>query len=173
MSDRLHESHGNSGAGHLSRSAIGRMSGAVSRLFGGTSTMRVTGRFLRRQLWAWPIIAAVLFGGAGWWVNQSVESAMQQQRAADLNAMADASASAVRVWMGEQCVNVKLITDDEQLRAPVAELLRLADGTPAAERQLVQARAQEALRARLKSRLQVCGYVGFLVVSPAGIVVAS
>jgi eukaryotic-like serine/threonine-protein kinase len=156
-----------------SRSSPGRISGAVARILGGTSTVQATGRFLRRQLWAWPVIAAVLFGGAGWWVHRSVENAMRDQRATDLTTMIDASANAVRVWMGEQRVNVELIAADEKLWPMVAELLHLADGTPTAERQLIQAKAQELLRARLRPRLQITGYVGYVVVSPAGVVVAA
>jgi len=142
-------------------------------LFGSASRVHATGRFLRRQLWAWPIIAAVLFGGAGWWVHQSVENAMREQRATDLNVMVDASVTALRVWMGEQRINAELFAADEQLRPLVAELLSMADGTPKAERQLVQAKAQELLRMRLKSRLQITGYVGYFVVSPDGVVVAA
>ena len=41
-------------------------------------------RFLRRQFWTWPLIAAALLGGAGWWVNRSVETAMRQQRINEL-----------------------------------------------------------------------------------------
>lgn len=160
-------------SGGLSRSAVGRVSGAVSRLFGGLSTVQATGRFLRQQLWAWPIIAAVLFGGAGLWVHQAVENAMRDQRIADLNGMADASAKAVTVWMSEQRVNVELVADDEKLRPPVMELLRLSDGSAAAERQLLQAPAQEALRARLKGKLKRCGFMGYFIVSSKGNVIAA
>src|ERR1043165_375425 len=144
-----------SSVGRMSRPAAGRVSGAVSRLWGGTAAAQATKRFLRRQLWAWPIIAAVVFGGAGWWVHQSVENAMRQQRSIDLNAMVDASVSSVRVWMGEQKINVQFFAEDEQLGPIVTELLVLADGTPMAEQQLVQAKAQESLRARLKRKLQI------------------
>src|SRR5688500_9387465 len=74
-------------AGPMSRSSVGRLTGAVSRWFGGSSSVQATARFLRRQLWVWPIIAAVVFGGSGWWVNRSVEDAMREQRATDLNAI--------------------------------------------------------------------------------------
>src|SRR5579859_7425066 len=80
--------------GRLSRSGVGRVSGAVSRLFGGMSKIQATGRFLRKQLWAWPILAAVLFGGAGLLVHRSVEKAMRDQRVTDLTVMVEASAKA-------------------------------------------------------------------------------
>jgi serine/threonine protein kinase len=98
---------------------------------------------------------------------------MREQRAADLNAMVDASATALRTWMDEQRINVQLFAEDEELRPMVLELLKLADGTPGLERRLVQAKAQEGLRNRLKRRLQLDNYVGFFVVSPGGIVLAA
>src|SRR5689334_3382824 len=116
MSGTPQPSQSRSSVRRLSRSSVGRVSGAVSRLFGRASTVQATGRFLRRQLWAWPILAAVLFGGAGLWVYHSVENAMARQRAADLNTMVDASATALRTWMGEQKVNVQLFAQDEALR---------------------------------------------------------
>jgi eukaryotic-like serine/threonine-protein kinase len=173
MTDDPGTDHAGSSGGRMSRSAIGRASGALSRRFVSSSGLHATGRFLRRQLWAWPIIAAILLGGAAWWVHHSVEGAMRQQRATDLNTMVDSSVTALRVWMGEQRINVQLFAEDEQLRPLVRELLALADGSPAAERRLVLANAQEALRVRLKHRLQLSGYVGYLVVSADGIVLAA
>src|ERR1700722_13892153 len=114
-----------SSLGRLSRSAVGRVSGRFSQLLGRGTTTRSAGRFLHRNLWAWPIIAAVLLGGAGWWVNRSVEDAMRQQRITDLNTILEASVTAVRVWMGEQRINVQLFAADENLRQPVRELLAL------------------------------------------------
>ncbi len=157
----------------MSRSALGRASGAISRIFSGASRIQATGRFLRRQLWAWPIIAAVVLGGAGWWVNHSLEDAMRRQRVADLDAMVDASVTALRTWIGEQRINVQLIAEDEQLRPMVMELLQLADESRDAARNLVQSKAQEALRLRLQRRVQLSGYVGYYVVSPKGVVLAA
>jgi hypothetical protein len=151
------------------RTAVGRVPGA----FGGVATVQATGRFLRRQLWTWPIMAAVLFAGAGWWVHHAIENVMREQRISELNAMVDASATSVRVWMKEQRINVQLIAEDDQLQPLVTELLELADGSPNAERHLARAPAQESLRARLNPKLQVTGYVGYYVVSPDGIVLAA
>jgi eukaryotic-like serine/threonine-protein kinase len=160
-------------AARLSRSSVGHFSGTISRWFGSSSSRHATAQFLRRQLWAWPIVAAVLFGGAGWWVSRAIEDSMRRQRATDLNAMVDSSVAALRTWMGEQRVNVQLFAEDEQLRPLVKELLAVGDGSSATQRQLLDAKSQEALRARLQRRLRLSGYVGFLVVSPNGIVLAA
>lgn len=152
---------------------MGRLSSALSQLFGGASRAQAAGRFLQQQLWAWPIIAAILVGGAGWWVNRSVESAMRAQRARDLNATVETCVAAVRAWAVEQKVDVGLIADDERLRPAVTELSRLAESDTAPQRDLLNAPWQEGLRSLLTSKQQIAGYVGFLVVSREGTILSA
>src|SRR4051794_3899182 len=103
MTDPTSADQSRSSIGQLSRTTVGLMTGAVSRMFGGSTGVKATGRFLRRQIWAWPIIAAVVFGGSGWWVHRKVENAMREQRETDLNVMVNASVEAVKVWVEEEC----------------------------------------------------------------------
>jgi eukaryotic-like serine/threonine-protein kinase len=169
---------------HLSRSAIGRLSraagrvsrtaiGRATRRVAGTTSVRAAGRFLRRQLWAWPLIAAVILGGAGLFVHRSVERAMRAQREAELTTIRDADVEALRVWMVEQGRNAEQLAADEKLHPPLKELLALSTDGTGAERALLQSKAQGELRARLGPRLKALGYVGFFVVSPGGVVVAA
>src|SRR6516162_9404932 len=109
--------------GMPSRAAIGRIPGTVSSWFGRSTGLHATGRFLRRQLWIWPIIGAIVFTAAHWYVTDTIEKAMLRQRANDLNAMVDASVTALRTWMGEQKINAQLVADDDPIRPWVAELL--------------------------------------------------
>jgi hypothetical protein len=159
--------------GRASRSAVGRLSGRFARLLGGSSGLLATGRFLRRHLWVRPLIIAAILGTAGWWVDHCVEDAMRHQRDDALNIFADASVAALRVWLADQRRTAELIADDEQLRAPVAELLAVAGPTPAATRKMVESPAQAALRSRLDERLRRSGYVGFIIVTPGGLAVAA
>jgi hypothetical protein len=162
-----------SAIGRMSRTGIGRATGRLSRYIGSSSAVLATGRFLRKQLWAWPIIAAILFGGAGWWVHHSVEGAMQQQRVTDLNAVVDTTVTALTTWMGEQKINVELFADDEELVRLTRELLAIDAEPSEIERQLVQSKPQAALRARLKDRLNRCGYAGYFIVARDGRVLAA
>jgi len=159
--------------GRLSQSALGRAAGRLTRRLAGTSTVRGAGRFFRRQLWAWPLIAAAILGGAGFLVHRSVEAAMRRQREAELTTILNADVEALRVWMVEQGRNAALVADDETLFPPIKELLALPAGGADGERVLLQARAQSDLRARLGPRLKALGYTGYFVVSPAGVVIAS
>ena len=76
--------------------AIGRTTSRISRLIGRSVTLKSTGKFLRQQLWAWPIIAAVLLGLAGWWVNRAVENSMREQRVSELTTILNADVAALR-----------------------------------------------------------------------------
>jgi serine/threonine protein kinase len=158
-----------SSAGRMSHSAIGRMTGAFSWIFGSISSRR----FLRQQLWAWPILAAIILGVVGWLVDRHVESALREQRTNELNMMVNASVDAMRVWIGEQRTNIRLVTDDPRLIAPVQGLLKTSKDSKHSERQLVPAKEQEELRVLLKRKATLSSYVGYLVVAPTGVVIAA
>src|SRR3989442_593973 len=106
-------------ADRISRSAVGRATGRLSRRLASTTTVKSAAKFLRRQLWAWPLIPAVILGGTGLLVHRSVERAMSKQRAAELTTILNADVEALRVWMVEQGRNAELLADDEKLHLPV------------------------------------------------------
>jgi hypothetical protein len=185
MSNERRNDQTGASSGMTSRAAIGRFSGAVSSWFGSSTGLKTAGRFFRRQLWIWPIIGAIVFTAAHWIVTDTIEKAMLRQRANDLNAMVDASVTAVRTWMNEQKIDAQLVADDDPIRPWVAELLAIAkqdnsaklEGAPKQggnlERALVQAKAQDALRQRLNPSVELCGCVGYIIVAPGGVVIAA
>ncbi len=142
-------------------------------LSSGSAILRATGTFFRRQFWTWPLVAALFLGGAGWWVVQSVESAMRQQRVNELTTVLEADLAALHVWMGNQRTTAELIARDDQLRALTQELLALAQGKQDVERLLTQSKAQSVIRSRLAGPLRRAGYAGFVLVSPSGVVLAA
>jgi serine/threonine protein kinase len=162
-----------SSIGRKSQSGIGRLTGRFSRLVGGASRMQATAKFLRRQLWAWPLIAAVLFGGGGLWVHHRVEDALRQQRINQMTTILNADVEALNIWSANQRATVQVIARDERLLPYVRELLAVEGEGMQLARSLENAPAQAALRDRLASRLKTLGYSGYFIVSPAGIVLAS
>jgi eukaryotic-like serine/threonine-protein kinase len=150
---------------------------AASAVKSGTRSairsVAIASLLLRKQLWIWPILAALLLGICAWWVSRSVEDSMRQRRVAELTTILDADVAALRVWMIEQARDAELIAKDEQLLPEIQKLLAAETPGDNPSRPLLQSPAQEALRARLKSSLAVCGYSGFLVVSPEAVVLAA
>src|SRR5262245_57728464 len=99
-----------------SRSAVGRATGRFSRVITTSATLQKAAKFLRHQLWAWPILAAVILGIAGWWVDRSVENALRDAREEMLNTIADANVHALRVWMDEERAIAGMAAKDEVLQ---------------------------------------------------------
>jgi serine/threonine protein kinase len=166
----------------LSRSTVGRPaatshgeSNVFFRLFGRSDTMEATGKFLRKHLWAWPVIAALVLGGVGWWVNHSVENALRQQRIEELTALRDADIAALRAWIADQRSTAELMALDEPLRSLGQDLLQAlaAESAVGKERALLNAKAQSDFRARLKPRTQQTGHHGFFLVAPTGVILAA
>jgi hypothetical protein len=144
----------------------------IGRSFSGSSAVRASGRFIRRQTWLWPLIAAALICGAGWWVNRSVESAMRDQRVNELTTILEADITALRSWMDSQRVTAELIAAGERLEPLAQELLALLDDQSDVRNRLALSPAQAAIRSRLIEPLRKGGYIGFILVSPSGVAVA-
>ena len=137
-----------------------------------SATLHVTAHFLRRQLWAWPILAAIVFAGVGWWVHHAVENAMREQRREALEAILDTEVAGIKIWMAEQRINAELLARDDTLAPLVRELIAAADSGDDAARQLVLAKAQTALRGQ-EDPVRISGYHGFYIFAPNGLVLAS
>ena len=155
-----------------SRTAIGRL----VRTFRRAAVVSASGQFLRRQLWAWPVIAAVILASVGLWTNHSVESAMRDRRAAELTTILEADVEALREWMKTQLRTAELLTEAEGLLATTTELIALGGdgpGGPAVEKALLNAPAQAKVRDLLAARMKRYNYTGYILASPEGVVLAA
>ncbi len=151
---------------------MSRSSPSLSRFsrFGHHSrSFTVTGTFLRRQLWVWPLIAAGVLILLSWWVMGALEGVMRKQVAGELTAIRDADVTALRVWMKKQEADAKLLAMSERIRPAVTELLTHADSDTA----LRQSPRQAELRAFLGPRMKILGYTDFFVFSPSRKLIAS
>ncbi len=126
-------------------------------------SMAVMQLLLRKQLWIWPVIAALLLGLGGWWVNRSVETAMQQRRIDELNTILNADVAALKVWTVEQGVDAMFIANNEEILPLVESLMKTARDSNNSERSLVQDKVQDELRTLLKPQIELCHYQGFFL----------
>jgi serine/threonine protein kinase len=150
-----------------------RLSESFARRFGASATISKSGRFLRRQIWTWPLVAAAILGVAAWWVSHSVEVAMREQRIHTLNTVLQADVAALRIWMDNQRAAAELVAADERLRPMVQALSALAGEFDGARTRLVRAEALDAIRSTLAEPQRRGGFVGFLLVSTTGIALAA
>jgi eukaryotic-like serine/threonine-protein kinase len=140
-----------------------------SRFGRHSRSFQVTGTFLRRQLWLWPLIGAVVLVGVAWWVNSAVETVMRKQVASELVAIRDADVTALRVWMKQQQADAKVLAMSDRIRPAVTELIAHANSDAA----LRESPRQAELRAFLVPRMKFFGFTDFFVFSPSRKVIAS
>jgi serine/threonine protein kinase len=157
----------------LSQSAVGRASRRLFQRLSSSAALDATGKFLRRQLWAWPVIAAAVIGGAGWWVNTSIESALREQRAATMTTILKADVEALRTWVGREEQTAGQLGENPDFVRAVEAVLAADAATPSAPGRPSDPVVIGKLRDWLSPRMTANGYKGFFLVSPAGRVVAA
>jgi hypothetical protein len=135
---------------------------------GTTQSLGATRAALRRHLWIWPVLAALLLGGVGWWIHHSVEVAMREELAGQLTTILNADVEALRTWTRDQEANARSLAMLPALRPAVHDLVALADRPD----DLPQAPALANARALLNPFVDNYGYVDFFVVSPSMRIVA-
>jgi len=126
----------------------------------------MTTMLLRKQLWIWPIIAAIALAVCGWWVSRSVEDAMRQRRTTELSTILNADVEAIKVWIADQGAKAMLVAGDDELLPEVDSLLKIANESKNSQVALGKAPAQDDLRESLKPDLEMCNYSGFYLLSP-------
>jgi hypothetical protein len=126
---------------------------------------------MRRQLWVWPIVAALGLGLLGWLTSSAIEGALRRQLAAGLNTILNADVESLRIWTKEQQVDAELIVAATPTLVPAVRELRAVENERGAG--LLQSKDQADLRAQLQPRLKQYGYIGYLLVSPSLCIIAA
>jgi hypothetical protein len=115
---------------------------------------------LRRQLWIWPVLAALLLGGLGWWVHHSVESTMRAELAGQLTTILNADVEALHAWTADQAAMTRSVAQLPTLRPAARKLLDAPPGSPAA------ATAVAECRSLVGPYLGIFGYTHSFLVLP-------
>jgi hypothetical protein len=136
-------------------------------------SVSATGIFLRKQLWIWPVIAAVVLGMVGWSIRAIVEDAVKRSMSDNLQTILDADVLALRIWLKNQESSAEAIAADELVRNHVATLVALAAAEDSTAASLTGSESMNALRKELKPWLAGHGYDGFAVVDSQRKIVAA
>ncbi len=137
------------------------------------SSLGAAQRFLRRQLWVWPIIGAVLLVLIFWWVNRSVEAAMQESLEGDLTTLLAADVAGLKIWFHEQIVNTTALAHFPAVAQAVQKVVALAEKPGSTKTELLNNPALAELRAAVEPAMKLYSYQDFLVVTPDGRIAGS
>jgi hypothetical protein len=145
----------------------------LSQVGGLSSSIGAAGTVLKRQLWVWPILAALFLGAVGWWVHRSVEAAMREALAGQLTTILNADVEALRTWTRDQEAVARSLAQTAALRPAVRELVDIGDRPGAPPGALLRSPALAEVRTLLGPALANFGYIDFFVVSPSMQIVAA
>ena len=98
------------------------------------TSLRTTKLFFRKQLWIWPLLAAVTLGAVAWTVKGVVEGAVKGTLANTLETILEADVAALTLWLDAQLATVKAAASDPDVLETVLRLdarTRAPDFVPA------------------------------------------
>ncbi|RIK73683.1 MAG: serine/threonine protein kinase [Planctomycetota bacterium] len=157
---------------YAARSGAGRLAWAQSSV--GRTVSR-TSLFLKRQIWAWPILAVVLLSIIGLFVRRAIENTMRESLQAELQTLVHLEAAMLRTWVKVQKSNVESLANSIDIRETLYPLIEPpvaaapAKGGVAASNEALQ----EKLAKSLGPSLTAHRYAGYIVADKQRRIVAS
>lgn len=122
------------------------------------NSLNTTQRFLKRQIWAWPIIAVVLISALHFGMTRAIESTMKANLASDLESLRDVDKAMLLQWMSTQERNAESMANDATTRRIVTELLEVVKpGGDDAQAEKLRIELANSLASTMSSH----GYIGF------------
>ena len=128
---------------------------------------------LRKQLWIWPLIAAVILSGVAYWVRHRVEKTIKDNMAGDLQAVLTANETALDLWIEMQQSIIRMITQDAELEDYVRKLEEIANSNVDRVRALRDSPLQAEIREALAPALEEHRYSSFVLGDAQGRLLAS
>lgn len=122
-----------------------------------------TNLFLRKQLWAWPLIAAALLTVIGYVIRTHVEQSIKDSLEGQLTAMLDTDVEAMRIWLETQRSNAETAAESPHIAELAGRVAALSEQPETTAADLLNADVQEELRAALKPSMKAHDYSDFVI----------
>lgn len=123
----------------------------------------VTGLFLQKNLWLWPLFAAVLLAAIAYGLRARMEQAMKASLADELQVVLAADVAALEQWLAAQRSNVQTAAAS-QARADLAQkLVAFGEREDAWPLAVAQSPELASMKQSLKPWMEAHGYVDFII----------
>jgi hypothetical protein len=153
----------------LSKSSAKLHSGAQSAV----RTLSKAGLRLKRALWVWPIVIALLLGTVGWFLRGAIEYQLQSGLASELQTILQADVTALKLWISSQISVAVSAANDAHVMTLSQQLLNQAARPETTQLELLQAPQLKDLRDELTPLTEAHDYIGFVLVDPTLRTIAS
>ncbi|QDU36437.1 Serine/threonine-protein kinase PknB [Maioricimonas rarisocia] len=150
------------------------MSGFVNaRARSVVRSLSATNIFLRRQIWIWPIIAAIVLGTIGWFLRQAIEQQLRMEMASEMETILRTDVKAMQIWLRSEEENAKSAAGNAELREVMLQLVEMAEQEETTQLDLLTSEELADFRERMQPIVDARGYQGYAVLTRGGRVAAS
>lgn len=129
--------------------------------------------WLRAAVWIRPLVALVVLATIGWFLRQAIEDVLREDLASELQALLETDVKALSLWLETQEANAVVAAGDLQVIELSRKLVEASADPGADQLTLLQMPEMQMLRDELRATMETRGYMGFVVISPEGVVVGS
>ena len=138
----------------------------------GTAVSR-TGVFLRKQIWAWPVIATVLLAVIGFIVHRSIASTMKANLRSQLQTLLSVETEMLQNWIQANSANASALANSQAVRENVYSLIDDLEPDESGKARGNPSETRRTLNKLLSSTLSSHGYAGFFIADKAQRIIAS
>lgn len=126
-------------------------------------TISRTGLFFKKQLWIFPILAAVVLGVVGFTTRSAIESIMRENLHSQLQTLLDVETAMLETWIKVQIANASSQANSPTVRNHVYQLLDAVDPTIDHPEPLGMLKLHAQLQKDLAPALSAGDYFGYFV----------
>jgi eukaryotic-like serine/threonine-protein kinase len=123
----------------------------------------VTSLFLQKNLWIWPLFAAVVLAAIAYWLRAHVEHAMKSAVADELKVVLAADVAGLEQWLAAQRSNVQIAAASQTRSEFAQKLIDRAEREDTTPLVLSQSPELAAVRTSLKPWIEANDYVDFII----------
>ena len=128
-----------------------------------------------KHLWLFPLLLALLVGGAGWWADRALRRTIEQELRSDLQSTLEANVTALEIWMANQKRMAAALAEEPRFKLLALQLLEQPVAGPTNRAALNELSRQLISTERLPERLHALDYelaqlvgTNFMIVADTG-----
>lgn len=126
-------------------------------------SIQSTRLFLKKNLWAWPIVAVLVLSVVGFSIRSAIESTMRSSVQSQLQTLLDVEVAMLQSWLEVQQSNAEAAANSNETQNFVKQLLEAVDPTNPMPQQLSTLMVHRELEKYLGPTMSTHRYVGFFV----------
>ncbi len=123
-----------------------------------------TGYWLRRALWIWPVIAAVLLAIIGLFLRLTLEDNLKREMVETLETILQADVAALKMWWRNEESAVSSVAANSTIESLTERLIAKAAQPNVTQLDLLQSEELKGLREELVPICEANGYMGWILV---------